>query len=67
MKPSRLTYVVATNGTTINPKAFERLDIYRSDQTMISGSAYFLPLTKANAEAISKFTNVTEVSPVLCK
>ena len=56
------TYVVSTNGTNINPKAFERLDISRSDQAMISGSAYFLPLTKANAEIISKFTNVMGVS-----
>jgi len=56
-------YVVATNGTTINPKAFERLNISRSDQSMISGSAYLLPLTRSNAEAISKFANVTEVSP----
>ncbi len=61
------TYVVQTNGTTINPKAFERLDISRSDQTMISGSAYLLPLTKSNAETISRFSNVTEVSPVIAR
>jgi len=59
------TYVVSTNGTTINPKAFERLHIYKSDQSMISGSAYLLPLTKDNADAISKFTNVTEISRVI--
>jgi signal peptidase I len=58
------TYVVSTNGTTINPKAFERLNISRSDQSM-SGSSYVLPLTKSNAEIISKFTNVTRVSPVI--
>jgi signal peptidase I len=57
------TYVVATNGTTINPKAFERLNISRSDQNMISGAAYLLPLTMKNAEAISKFSNVTSVTP----
>ena len=61
------TYVVGTNGTTINPKAFERLDISRSDQTMISGSAYYLPLTKANARTISGFANVTDVSPVYAR
>ncbi len=61
------TYVVATNGTTINPKAFERMDISRSDQSMISGSAYLLPLTKSNAEAISRFTNVKEVSPYITR
>jgi signal peptidase I len=61
------TYVVGTNGTTINPKAFERLNISRSDQAMISGSAYLLPLTKVNAETISKFSNVSEVSPVIAR
>jgi signal peptidase I len=59
----QLNYIVTTNGTTINPKAFERLGIYRSDQTMISGNSYYLPLTKANAEALSGFNNVTEVIP----
>jgi signal peptidase I len=58
------TYAVSTNGTSINPKAFERLDISKSDQTMMSGSVYLLPLTKGNAETISKFTNVSEVTPV---
>jgi signal peptidase I len=60
-------YIVNTNGTTINPKAFERLGISRYDQNMMSGSSYLLPLTKSNAEAISKFTNVSEVSPVIAR
>jgi len=34
---------------------------------MISGSAYLLPLTKTNAEAISKFANVTNVTPVFSR
>jgi signal peptidase I len=57
IKGQQTTYVVGTNGTTINPKAFERLGISKSDQTMLSSSAYLLPLTKNNAETISKFTN----------
>lgn len=61
------TYVVHTNGTTINPKAFERMNIYRSDQSMISGSDYLLPLTKLNAETIRRFSNVTEVAPVVAR
>jgi signal peptidase I len=60
----QMNYIINTNGTSINPKAFERLGISKYDQNMISGSAYFLPLTKPNAEAISKFSNVTEVTPV---
>jgi signal peptidase I len=58
------TYTIGTNGTSINPKAFERLDISRSDQAMMSGSVYMLPLTKGNAATIAKFTNVREVIPV---
>ncbi|HEY5470715.1 MAG TPA: signal peptidase I [Bacteroidales bacterium] len=61
------TYVVGTKGTTINPKAFERLGISKSDQSMVSGSAYYLPLTKGNAETISKFPNVSEVSQVVAR
>lgn len=61
------TYIIGTNGTSINPKAFERLSVSRADQNMLSGSAYLMPLTKANAEIISKFTNVSEVSAVLAQ
>jgi signal peptidase I len=63
----QLNYLVTTNGTTINPKVFERLGIYRSDQTMVSASAYYLPLTKANAEALSKLANVKDVTPVFSR
>jgi len=58
------TYGVVTNGTTINPKAFERLKIAKSDQMMISSSVYILPLTQKNVEAISKFVNVKDVTPL---
>ena len=61
------TYIIGTNGTTINPKAFERLGISKSDQNMLSGSAYYLPLTKPNAETIGKFTNVISVTPVFAR
>ena len=61
------TYVVNTNGTNINPKAFERLNVSKSDQNMMSGSAYMMPLTKPTAEAISKFSNVTSVSEVYAR
>ena len=61
------SYVIGTNGTTINPKAFERLNINRSDQRMLSGAAYLLPLTKANAKTISKFSNVTKVTALYAR
>ncbi len=58
------SYIVRTNGTSINPKTFERLDISIADQQQFSGG-YELPLTKENSEKIAKFSNVTEVKPIL--
>ncbi|MBA4321485.1 MAG: S26 family signal peptidase [Odoribacter sp.] len=57
------TYVVNTNGTTITPRAFERLNISKADQQLYMGS-YMLPLTKENSEKISRFSNVTNVQPI---
>ncbi|MBS0011730.1 MAG: signal peptidase I, partial [Bacteroidales bacterium] len=57
----QFNYWVRTNGTRINPKAFERLDVYRSDQNMVSGNMYLLPLTESNARKIGAFSNVVEV------
>jgi signal peptidase I len=56
-------YIVQTNGNSINPKAFERLNISRADQAMLDGARYLLPLTRTNAEALSKFSNVRGVTP----
>jgi len=58
------TYIIKTNGTTINPMAFKRLNVNKSDQSMMSGTQYLLPLTKGNVEVISTFTNVSAVIPV---
>jgi len=56
------SYYVRTNGTRINPKAFERMGVSKSDQSlMLSGTVYKLPLTKGNAKLISGFTNVTGI------
>lgn len=60
----QVTYYVLTNGTSINPKAFERLGISKGDQRIISGSAYEMTLTKKNAAAISGFANVKNVSTI---
>jgi signal peptidase I len=58
------TYFVRTNGTRINPKAFERMDVSKADQSlMLSGTVYHLPLTVKNAETISGFANVTGITP----
>lgn len=61
------TYIIRTNGTSINPKAFERLGVTKYDQTTVSDASYLLPLTKSNSETIAKFTNVTEVTPLYAR
>ena len=54
-------YQVFTNGTPINPKAFDRMGINKSDRYSPFNNNYFLPLTEENAEKIKKFTNVVQV------
>jgi len=66
-KTQQTTYAVQTNGSTINPKAFERLNISVADQQMYIGAGYLLPLTRENAEKISRFSNVTEVKPFISR
>jgi signal peptidase I len=58
-------YIVQTKEGTINPKAFERLNIAREDQDMLDGTRYLLPLTKMTADAVSKFSVVTSVTRVI--
>ncbi len=54
-------YYVKTNGTPINPKAFERLKVARSDQEKL-GNDYILPLSEETAEKLMNFTNVVSVT-----
>jgi signal peptidase I len=56
----QMAYFVYTNGTKINPKAFERLNIPPSAQRMY-GSNYLLHITKETATKLSGFANVTEL------
>lgn len=62
-KTQQTTYLIKTNRTTINPKAFERLNISIEDQQRTVGG-YLLPLSKDVAEKIAKFSNVSEVKAV---
>jgi signal peptidase I len=64
-KTQQTSYTVLTNGTSINPKAFERLGISKADQKLVVGASYYLPLTKENAEKIANFSNVIEITPFI--
>ncbi len=61
IKKMQFRYIIQTNGTPINPKAFERLNISRSDISMYSNADYLVPLTQENVEKIRNFTNVVSV------
>ncbi|MFC2116894.1 S26 family signal peptidase, partial [Bacteroidota bacterium] len=53
-------YFVQTNGTPINPKAFERLGVAKADQEKM-GSGYSIPLSDDKAQSLRNFTNVVSV------
>ena len=58
-------YMVSTNGTSINPKALDRLDIAQSDRTVFSSEQYIFPLTNSNVEKLKSFSNVTSVDDMI--
>jgi signal peptidase I len=55
-------YMVRTDGTPLNMRALERLDIYLDDVVTYSPSEYLIPLTNANVEILKNFRNVTTVN-----
>jgi signal peptidase I len=57
-------YTVQTDGSAINSKTLERLDIYKSD-VKTSGDRFSIPLIDANVEAIKKLGNVVSVEKQL--
>ncbi|MDD4756263.1 MAG: signal peptidase I [Prolixibacteraceae bacterium] len=58
-------YIVTTNGTSINPKALDRLNIANADRTAFSAERYIFPLTEENVEELKKFSNITSVEKIL--
>jgi signal peptidase I len=58
-------YIVSTNGTSINPKALDRLHISNADRTVFSTERYVFPLTETNVEELRKFNNITAVEKII--
>ena len=54
-------YNVRTDGTPLNMRSLNRLDIYSDDVINYSSSEYYITMTKDNAETILNFRNVTSV------
>ena len=54
-------YIVQTDGSRINSRTIERLDIYKDDVHLSSNGRYEIPLIDANVEEIRKLGNVLSV------
>jgi signal peptidase I len=57
-------YIVSTNGTPINPRAMDKLDIAMADRHK-SGSQYYFPLTQEQAKKLSAFKNVVSIEKII--
>ena len=54
-------YIVQTDGSRINTRTLEKLDIYKDDVHLSGNGVYEIPLIDANAEEIRKLANVQSV------
>jgi len=59
----QLSYHVRTDGSTLNPKALEKMDITEGGLVSNQGD-YRLSLTSENVERIKGYVNVKEVTPI---
>jgi signal peptidase I len=57
-------YMVSTNGTNINPKTLERLNI-ANDDIATAGAQYMLPLTDENVAKLKELANVTDITKMV--
>ncbi|MGZ2370611.1 signal peptidase I [Ancylomarina sp. YFZ004] len=58
-------YIVKTNGTSINPRKLDELNIAFADRGKRSTNEYEMPLTGAKVEALKKLNNVVSITRVL--
>jgi signal peptidase I len=58
-------YIVRTNGTSLNPKALEKLNIAVDDRESYSSEQYVFPLTDENAMKMKEFANVVSVEKTI--
>jgi signal peptidase I len=59
------SYMVRTNGTSINPKALDRLHIANADRSTFSSEQYMFPLTENSAAKLKTFANVSSVEKIM--
>ncbi|MBN1768836.1 MAG: signal peptidase I [Prolixibacteraceae bacterium] len=54
-------YIVTTDGSLLNQRVLDRLEIARADREMFSGGRYLLPLTSQQVEQFKALKNVVSV------
>jgi len=59
----QFNYIVRTNGTSINPRKLDNLNIAEEDRIR-SGANYLLPLTKEKIIALKKLSNITSIERI---
>lgn len=67
IKTKQFNYIVLTDGSNINPKKFDDLDIASDDRKKLSSFEYNIPLTYENVEKLRQLPNVKSVTRVLSK
>jgi len=67
IKTKQYSYIVKTNGSSINPKKFSDLNISKEDYKDFYSSSYDLPLTYENVEKLKALPNVLSLKRVLTK
>lgn len=58
-------YAVKTDGSRINNKTLERLEIYQDDVDLIGSGLFSIPLIDANVDALRKLGNIQSVEKIL--
>jgi len=58
-------YIVTTDGSSINPKALDKLHISEADRNVYSSGKYLFPLTEEMAEKLRAFSNVKSVTKIV--
>ena len=54
-------YLIQTDGSRINTRALEKLNIYKDDAHLLNAGKYEIPLIAANVEEIKKLGNVLSI------
>lgn len=61
----QFNYLVETNGTSINPRKLDELNVAEDDRNKISSSKYVLPLSTKKIEELKELKNIISITPLM--